>query len=184
MNKLVNCEVRTALKCDNMPTSFNRLSPLTDNICVDSMSININRRILDKAKTSITHLNEHIQRLVKLELLSVGLNVSNWTHKTLGMHNNDKTPSSLTRVKVSDSNRLQEEYNRLVAGLRQAASQQDLVANPVLPKDILEGKEKPTCHIKETVRDTFMIRCNGSPKFWWEVNSDLVNCGSHLVINN
>ena len=41
---------------------------------------------------------------------------------------------------MSDSNRLQEEYNRLVAGLRQAASQQDLVANPVLPKDILEGK--------------------------------------------
>lgn len=74
-----------------------------DNICVDSMSININRKVLDKAKTAITHLTEHIQR-----------------------------------VKMSDSNRLQEEYNRLVAGLRQAASQQDLIANPVLPKDILE----------------------------------------------
>ena len=46
------------------------------------------------------------------------------------------------RMKMSDSNKLQEEYNRLVTGLRQAASQQDLIANPVLPKDILEGKEE------------------------------------------
>lgn len=61
----------------------------------------------------------------------------------------------LTRVKMSDSNRLQEEYNRLVAGLRQAASQQDLIANPVLPKDILEGKEKCTSQVIQTLRDTF-----------------------------
>ncbi|XP_076068552.1 general transcription and DNA repair factor IIH helicase subunit Xpd [Oratosquilla oratoria] len=74
-----------------------------DNICVDSMSIKINRRILDKAKTSITNLQEHVQGL-----------------------------------KVSDSARLQEEYRRLVAGLRDAAMRTDLVANPVLPQDVIE----------------------------------------------
>lgn len=61
-------------------------------------------------------------------------------------------PFPLARMKISDSNRLQEEYNRLVAGMRQAASQQDLIANPVLPRDILDGKEKPSSHVKETVR--------------------------------
>lgn len=63
------------------------------------------------------------------------------------------TPSPLYRVKVSDSNRLQEEYIRLVAGLRQAASQQDLVANPVLPKDILECRREPACHKEEMARE-------------------------------
>ncbi|XP_064080184.1 general transcription and DNA repair factor IIH helicase subunit XPD-like [Macrobrachium nipponense] len=74
-----------------------------DNICVDSMSISINRKVLDKAKNCISTLHDHIQR-----------------------------------IKESDSNRLQDEYNRLVAGLRQAARSEDVVANPVLPHDIIE----------------------------------------------
>ncbi|MCL4131647.1 UNVERIFIED_CONTAM: hypothetical protein GTU68_023399, partial [Idotea baltica] len=74
-----------------------------DNICVDSMSITINRRILDKAKTSITNLYDHIQR-----------------------------------IKSTDSNRLQDEYNNLVAGLRQSVNRTDVVAVPVLPSDVIE----------------------------------------------
>ncbi|XP_063600558.1 general transcription and DNA repair factor IIH helicase subunit XPD-like [Penaeus indicus] len=74
-----------------------------DNICIDSMSININRRVLDKAKTSLNSLHEHI-----------------------------------SRIKESDSNRLREEYSRLVEGLRRAANQEHIIANPILPKDLLE----------------------------------------------
>ncbi|KAL7648131.1 UNVERIFIED_CONTAM: hypothetical protein RMT77_000032 [Armadillidium vulgare] len=76
-----------------------------DNTCVDSMSITINRRVLDKAKTAVTNLQDHIQR-----------------------------------IKSTDSNRLQEEYNRLVAGLREAANRTDVIANPILPNDILEDQ--------------------------------------------
>lgn len=44
------------------------------------------------------------------------------------------------RIKESDSNRLQDEYNKLVSGLRQAANNQEVISNPVLPTDILEGR--------------------------------------------
>ncbi|KAF2350788.1 DNA helicase (DNA repair) Rad3 type [Trinorchestia longiramus] len=73
-----------------------------DNICVDSMSINLNKRVLDRAKTCVNNLNERV-----------------------------------SRIKDSDHSRLQEEYNKLVRGLRQASQDTDLVTNPTLPKDIL-----------------------------------------------
>lgn len=60
---------------------FIGLRPLTDNICLDSVSISVNGRIQNKAKTSITHLSEHIQRFVMPELSSAVLYVSFWSLK-------------------------------------------------------------------------------------------------------
>ena len=44
------------------------------------------------------------------------------------------------RIKENDSTKLQNEYQRLVAGLRAHAERTDLVTNPILPEDIINGK--------------------------------------------
>lgn len=49
---------------------------------------------------------------------------------------------SLNRIKEYDTNRLNEEYQNMVQGLRQASAQRDadlVLANPILPDDILQG---------------------------------------------
>lgn len=49
--------------------------------------------------------------------------------------------SSLARIKEDDSNRLQEEYENMLKGLRKASEDKDadmVLANPVLPEDILK----------------------------------------------
>lgn len=76
-----------------------------DNICIDSMSVKINRRLLDKCQNSITLLEVEIKR-----------------------------------QKDQDSQRLRNEYERLVDGLRQAQENRDnalVLANPVLPDHVL-----------------------------------------------
>ena len=77
-----------------------------DNICIDSMSVKINKRLLDKCITSISLLER-----------------------------------AITKLKEEDSERLRTEYEKLVAGLRQAQEARDnaeLLANPVLPNDVLQ----------------------------------------------
>ncbi|KAK6632172.1 General transcription and DNA repair factor IIH helicase subunit XPD [Polyplax serrata] len=76
-----------------------------DNVCIDSMSVKINKRTIDRSTQGIQRLERNIAEL-----------------------------------KESDANKLKEEYNRLVAGLREAgiARETDLIlANPVLPQEIL-----------------------------------------------
>lgn len=49
----------------------------------------------------------------------------------------------LDSIKEYDTNRLNEEYQNMVQGLRQASAQRDadlVLANPILPDDILQGK--------------------------------------------
>lgn len=77
-----------------------------DNVCIDSMSVKINRRIIDRATANIQVL--------------------------------EKTVSEMKEV---DAQKLREEYNRLVEGLRDAsiARETDVVlANPVLPDQVLQ----------------------------------------------
>ena len=77
-----------------------------DNICIDSMSVKINKRLLDKCIGSISILENEI-----------------------------------TRLKEEDSERLKNEYEKLVSGLRQAQEARDnaeILANPALPDDILQ----------------------------------------------
>ncbi|CAG7833873.1 unnamed protein product [Allacma fusca] len=77
-----------------------------DNVCIDSMSVKINRRILDKCSNNIQVLEKTIDN-----------------------------------VKESDTNKLKEEYYRLVEGLKDASVRREtdlVLANPVLPDEILQ----------------------------------------------
>jgi DNA excision repair protein ERCC-2 len=77
-----------------------------DNVCIDSMSLSLNKRLLQKAGENLDALNNHLKK-----------------------------------IKEHDKEKLEREYHRLVEGLREAqiARETDMVlANPILPKDILE----------------------------------------------
>lgn len=77
-----------------------------DNVCIESLSVKISRRTLDRSHTNV----ESLARTVK-------------------------------NLKLRDADKLRQEYNRLVQGLRDAsvARETDVVlANPVLPDEILE----------------------------------------------
>jgi DNA excision repair protein ERCC-2 len=77
-----------------------------DNVCIDSMSITLNKKMLQRCSENIESLNEKIRK-----------------------------------IKEVDENKLQEEYQRLVDGLKEAqiARETDLaLSNPILPKDILD----------------------------------------------
>ncbi len=77
-----------------------------DNVCIESMSLSLNRRILQKCSENLETLNNQIKRL-----------------------------------KDHDAERLNNEYKRLVDGLKEAQINRETelsLANPILPKDILE----------------------------------------------
>ncbi|KAF4086058.1 hypothetical protein AMELA_G00101740 [Ameiurus melas] len=77
-----------------------------DNVCIDSMSVNITRRTLDRSQANVDTLQNTIQR-----------------------------------IKETDAAKLQEEYRRLVEGLKEAnvARETDIyLSNPVLPDEILQ----------------------------------------------
>ncbi|XP_034940132.1 general transcription and DNA repair factor IIH helicase subunit XPD [Chelonus insularis] len=76
-----------------------------DNVCIDSMSVKINRRIMDKCTANIQLLEK-----------------------------------TVAEMRDEDANKLKEEYQRLVDGLKdaQVARETDVIlANPVLPDEIL-----------------------------------------------
>ncbi|XP_074655950.1 general transcription and DNA repair factor IIH helicase subunit XPD-like isoform X2 [Tubulanus polymorphus] len=77
-----------------------------DNVCIESMSVTISRRTLDKCQQNVETLTNTIKK-----------------------------------IKDTDKKRLQQEYSRLVEGLREAnvARETDIVmANPVLPDEVLQ----------------------------------------------
>ncbi|XP_033735565.1 general transcription and DNA repair factor IIH helicase subunit XPD-like [Pecten maximus] len=77
-----------------------------DNVCIESMSVTISRRMLDKCSQNIEALTKHINR-----------------------------------IKDSDTDRLQDEYRRLVDGLKEAHINREtdvVLSNPVLPDQILQ----------------------------------------------
>ncbi|XP_039260407.1 general transcription and DNA repair factor IIH helicase subunit XPD-like isoform X2 [Styela clava] len=77
-----------------------------DNVCIESMSVNISRRTLDRCTGNLNQLQDH-----------------------------------LSKMKESDAKKLQNEYQRLVEGLREAnvARTSDVVlSNPILPDEVLQ----------------------------------------------
>ncbi|CAH1793252.1 unnamed protein product [Owenia fusiformis] len=77
-----------------------------DNQCIETMSVKINKRTIEKSENSIEALQ-----------------------------------TSLERIRTEDSSRLQNEYERLVEGLRDANMSREtdvVLANPVLPDEILQ----------------------------------------------
>ncbi|KAF0296353.1 General transcription and DNA repair factor IIH helicase subunit XPD [Amphibalanus amphitrite] len=77
-----------------------------DNVCIDSMSVHINKRMLERCSNNISAMEKRIANL-----------------------------------KETDAARLQDEYQRMVDGLRDAQMKREnnqLLANPVLPDQILQ----------------------------------------------
>lgn len=76
-----------------------------DNVCIESMSVVINKKVMEKAQENIEVLDD-----------------------------------SIKAIKEKDAQKLQDEYQRMVEGLREAniARETDLIlANPILPDDVL-----------------------------------------------
>lgn len=76
-----------------------------DNVCVDSMSVRINKRLIERGSQALGTLEKLVQEM-----------------------------------KEDDQKRLQDEYAKMVQGLRdvyQARESDQMLANPVLPDDIL-----------------------------------------------
>ncbi|KAG5674154.1 hypothetical protein PVAND_004138 [Polypedilum vanderplanki] len=77
-----------------------------DNVCVDSMSVRINKRVIERGTQALGTLEKLVQEM-----------------------------------KEDDQQRLQDEYAKMVQGLRdayQARETDKMLANPVLPDDILQ----------------------------------------------
>ncbi|XP_014248544.1 general transcription and DNA repair factor IIH helicase subunit XPD [Cimex lectularius] len=76
-----------------------------DNVCIDSMSVKVNRKLIDRSSVNIQTLE-----------------------------------STISKLKMTNTNKLQEEYMKLVKGLKEAhrARETDVILmNPVLPDQIL-----------------------------------------------
>eukprot|EP00124_Ichthyophonus_hoferi_P004383 Ihof_evm1s474 gene=Ihof_evmTU1s474 len=77
-----------------------------DNVCIESMSVDISRKTLEQGTRNLNTLSRQVQE-----------------------------------IKERDSDRLRDEYNRLVQGLREASEsrvQDTILANPVLPDAVLQ----------------------------------------------
>jgi DNA excision repair protein ERCC-2 len=75
---------------------------------------------------------------VCIESLSIDLTEDSLRKATRGANNLDK---KITELKETDAEKLQDEYNKLVEGLREAdeARQEDaFMTNPALPEDLLK----------------------------------------------
>uniref|UniRef100_A0A1A9ZWC9 General transcription and DNA repair factor IIH helicase subunit XPD n=1 Tax=Glossina pallidipes TaxID=7398 RepID=A0A1A9ZWC9_GLOPL len=77
-----------------------------DNVCIDSMSVKINRRIVERSTNALNKLQKLVQD-----------------------------------YRDQGTSRLNDEYQRMVQGLRDASVQRDtdmILANPILPNDVLK----------------------------------------------
>ncbi|KNE67702.1 hypothetical protein AMAG_19689 [Allomyces macrogynus ATCC 38327] len=87
-----------------------------DNVCIESMSVDITRPILEASSRSIVSLTEHLDRLA----------LTNSVTQTAGSN---------------DAEKLRNEYERLVEGLRALADAREtneVLGNPALPDDVLQ----------------------------------------------
>ncbi|NWY08002.1 ERCC2 helicase, partial [Nothoprocta ornata] len=104
-----------------------------DNVCIDSMGVNITRRTLDRCQANVATLQATIQR---------------WASPSPRARPLPGTPPRrpARRIKETDAQKLKDEYRRLVEGLREAsvARETDVyLANPVLPDEVLQGAWAP-----------------------------------------
>ncbi|OAD56159.1 TFIIH basal transcription factor complex helicase XPD subunit, partial [Eufriesea mexicana] len=93
-----------------------------DNVCIDSMSVKINRRTLEKSSGNIQLLEK-----------------------------------TVAEMREDDVNKLKEEYERLVEGLKNAhvARETDIIlANPVLPNEVLQEYLKTRLRVQHVVQES------------------------------
>lgn len=93
------------------------------------MSVKINRRTIERSSLALAKLETIVQEYGGI-LPSRTISDSHIYFQLI------------SRAKDENSNRLQEEYQNMVRGLREAAEARDadmFLANPVLPDDVLKG---------------------------------------------
>ena len=88
--------------------------PSTDNVCIESLSIDLTRPMLESATRSVTKLGDKIDEWVSIPLEPVEL-----------------VTTLICRIKKTDASKLQDEYAKLVEGLQEAEDTEDgFMANP------------------------------------------------------
>jgi len=93
--------------------SYVKLATILDNVCIESLSIDLTRPMLDAAARSVDKLADKIDEQVP------NSQVAGWDI------------DSLSRIKKTDASKLQDEYAKLVEGLQEAASDEDaFMSNP------------------------------------------------------
>lgn len=114
-----------------------------DNVCIDSMSVNLTRRTLDRCQSNLDTLQKTVLRCPLCSHCCVCL--SGPGH----LPHSNSCPVS-PRIKETDEQRLRDEYRRLVEGLREASAARETdahLANPVLPDEVLQG-ESPNSSLR------------------------------------
>jgi DNA excision repair protein ERCC-2 len=96
-----------------------------DNVCIESLSIDLTRPMLDASARSVGILADKIEEYVLYLFFFYRYLLFN----------------VFFRIKNTDAQRLKNEYSKLVEGLRDANTARDedtFMANPILPDDILK----------------------------------------------
>lgn len=145
-------------------------SPL-DNVCIDSMSVNITRRTLDRCQGNLETLQKTVLRWGPWDLpdppptlpsgpprapgsvfcltYSQGHRLCPSVPPHVSHSAHPRSPCLHHRIKETDEQRLRDEYRRLVEGLREASAAREAgahLANPVLPDEVLQGEPPvPRC---------------------------------------
>lgn len=84
-----------------------------DNVCIESLSIDLTRPMLDSAARSVVKLGEKIEEWVT------------------GPHELETRVNAANRIKKTDASKLQDEYAKLVEGLQEASNDEDaFISNP------------------------------------------------------
>lgn len=114
---LLSCLMkRTILVSGNLDGhSVSWLNVVPDNVCIESLSIDLTRPMLDSATRSVTKLGEKIDEYGPCLLLF-------------------RVLTNLERIKKTDAAKLQDEYAKLVEGLQEATAETStedaFMANP------------------------------------------------------
>ena len=98
------------------------------------MSVNINARHLERSAANLSTLRAKVNEYEICYLLST----ARLSYFFIIFH-----IDSLVRIKHENTQRLEEEYRRLVEGLREhreALQAEAVLANPTLPQEILDGR--------------------------------------------
>lgn len=98
-----------------------------DNVCIESLSIDLTRPMLESAARSVQNINERIEEQVISQPRFPDCRANE--------------AALFNRVKRTDATKLQDEYQKLVQGLQEqdlARDEEQWMTNPVLPEDILK----------------------------------------------
>ncbi|KPJ11496.1 TFIIH basal transcription factor complex helicase XPD subunit [Papilio machaon] len=121
-----------------------------DNVCVDSLSVRITRRTIDKSTAALQQLEKTVAQeqdearlTAEYEQLVEGLREAAVARETDSILGNPILPDEV--LNEQDEARLTAEYEQLVEGLREAAVAREtdsILGNPILPDEVLNEQDE------------------------------------------